>query len=225
MRLVSLLAFAIVTQTTQPSAEPPAASGPAVSATIELDSKAGQRIYRAQTGDCEVRWIIQLAQAEDGAIRHYAKCKLPVAQQAPLYEAVLDRVLKDRLALRTLSWGRIDPDGAKQDHTLARRLSLAAKKSKEWNSKSGKGAKGNDNKAVKDIANQGQVFVELERIFDQRGFKLEVRTTEKVLVLPAKKLAYFAELEPEGVLATDRLPFDAQVSFGVKAKDQPEELR
>lgn len=230
MTLASLLAIAIAAQATQPAAAATAAaSAPAsiekpategVTASIELDPKSGQRIYRAQSGDCEVRWVIQLSQAEDGAMRHHAQCKLPVEKQAPLYQAVLDRVLEDKLALRTLSWGRIDPDGAKQDHTLAVRLSLAAKKSKQWNSKTGRGAKGNDNKAVKEIANSGQVFVELEKIFHERSLGFEVKSIEKVLVLPAKKLPFWAQLEAEGVAATDRLPFDAQIMFAIEDKSE-----
>jgi len=75
-------------------------------------------------------------------IRHRSDCGLALAGQAPLIGKLLRRVMAadaEAAGFRTLSWGRLYPDGAR-DTTMPARLALAAVRSADWDT--AKGARG-----------------------------------------------------------------------------------
>jgi hypothetical protein len=119
---------------------------------------------------------------------------------------------------QTLSWGRLFPDGP-TDSTMAVRLALAAKRSPGWDAARGKPRTGDINAFVRKLANDASIYEELRPMFRQAGLSIEMASVEKVLVLPAAKLPFFAQLQKEGVTARDRLPFDFQAWFSIRRKE------
>jgi hypothetical protein len=119
-------------------------------------------------------------------------------------------------AFRTLSWGRLYPDGAR-DATMAVRLALVAKRSAEWDAARGAPRDGDINGWVRESANEEQIYAELIPVFREVGLEIRIASVEKVLVLPAGELPFSERLQEEGARAADKLPFDCQTWFSVSA--------
>ncbi|MFB3828876.1 MAG: hypothetical protein ACE15B_19070 [Bryobacteraceae bacterium] len=166
--------------------------------------------YAVTAGDCKISWTPEA----EGLIRHRSDCALPLGEQAPLMARLLRKSLEAG-GIRTLSWGRLYPDGAR-DATMALRLALAAKRSVEWDAVRGAPRGGDPNGWVRKLANETGLYEELRAVFRQFGLQIRLSTVEKVLVQPASLLPFFAKLREAGVRPADRLPFDCQAWFAVE---------
>src|SRR5258706_4495461 len=92
---------------------------------VHRDSTFQETIYSTEAGSCRISWTVYETEINRGVIRHRSTCTLPLADQAPLIAKVLHKVKESGAAFRTLSWGRLSPDGPRDD-TMAARLALAA---------------------------------------------------------------------------------------------------
>jgi hypothetical protein len=185
---------------------------------VEHNSGLQETDYSAAAGDCRISWTVYGSEANRGVIRHRSDCGLTLSEQAPLIAKVLRKVMETKAEaahLRTLSWGRLYPDGAR-DATIAVRLALAAKRSAEWDAASGTPRGGDINGWVRGLANEEPIYRELRPLFQEFGLEIRVATVEKVLVQRAELLPFFETLRQGGAQAGDRLPFDCQVWFSVR---------
>jgi hypothetical protein len=174
--------------------------------------------YRVVSGDCRITWTVYKTEANRGVIRHRPDCGLALAEQAPLIGKILRKVMAtdvEAAYFRTLSWGRLFPDGAREA-TLPARLALAAKRSAEWNAVKGAPRGGDVNGWVRKLANEALIYEELRPVFSKSGLDIKLSSVEKVLVQPAGRLAFFETLREGGVQAQDRVPFDCQTWFSVR---------
>ena len=183
---------------------------------VEYDSELRDTKYTVAAGDCRISWEVYGSEINRGVIQHRSDCGLTLSEQAPLITKVLHKVLqsKDATQFRTLSWGRLYPDGAR-DATLAVRLALAAKRSPEWDTARGAPVGGDINGWVRKLANDALIYEELRPVFRQVGLEVRLASVEKVLVLPAGDLPFFGKLREGGAQAKDKLPFDCQAWFSV----------
>lgn len=186
--------------------------------TIERNPQLQETTFVISSGDCRISWTVYESETNRGVIRHRSDCGLTLEEQAPLIDKLLRKVLlsgTDAAGFRTLSWGRLYPDGAR-DATLSLRLALTAKRSADWDPTRGKPRGGDINGWVRNLANEGAIYEELRPIFRQFGLEIRLATVEKVLVQKAKLLPFFDRLRAAGVRPDDRLPFDCQAWFSVR---------
>jgi hypothetical protein len=121
-------------------------------------------------------------------LRLRSKSELPLKEQVGIISRILNKVPKKR-KFRTFFIGRlIHVFGA--DRTLSERLSLAASQSPLWDKEKGRPRSGHENKFVKEIANQAMIYPELQEMFAQHGYEIQVASVEKVLIDPQTKLPY-----------------------------------
>ncbi len=121
-------------------------------------------------------------------LRLRSKSELPLKEQVAIISRILKKLPKER-RFRTFFVGRlIYAFGA--DRTLSERLSLAAAQSPLWDKEKGRPRSGHENKFVKEIANQAMIYPELNEMFAQHGYEIEVSGVEKVLIDPQTKLPY-----------------------------------
>jgi hypothetical protein len=122
---------------------------------------------------------------------------------------------EDAGRLRTLGWGRLYPDGARET-TMAVRLALAGARSAEWDAARGAHRGGDVNGWVRKLANEALIYAELRPVFREAGLEIQVSDVEKVLALPAGQLKFFDKLREGGVRERDRVPFDCQMWFSLR---------
>jgi hypothetical protein len=185
---------------------------------VKHDPENRETDYTIVSGDCRITWTVYRTDTNRGVIRHRSDCGLALAEQAPLIGQVLRQVMAadaEAAGFRTLSWGRLYPDGAR-DTTLPARLALAAKRSAEWDAVKGAPRGGDVNGWVRKLANEALIYEELRPVFSQSGLDIRLASVEKVLVLPAGRLAFFEKLREGGVRAQDKVPFDCQTWFSVR---------
>ncbi len=198
---------------------PPAAGGlRAGGVLVEHHAELRETNYTAVAGDCKISWTVYGSEANRGVARHRSDCGLTLGEQAPLIAKVLRKVMDTKgeaAQVRTLSWGRLYPDGAR-DATMAVRLALAAKRSAEWDAARGAPRGGDINGWVRKLANDAVIYQELRPIFRESGLEIRLATVEKVLVQQAKLLPFFERLREGGARAGDKLPFDCQAWFSVR---------
>ena len=175
---------------------------------VQRDPALRETTYSIEQGSCRINWTTFETDLNRGVILHRPTCELPLAQQTPLISRLLHEVLKAG-ELRTLSWGRLFPDGVR-DTTMSARLALAAKRSPAWDAVKGKPRTGDINGFVRKLANDARIYEELRPVFEQAGFSVDLTSVEKVLVMPAGQLPFFERLRGEGVRPSDRVPFDCQ---------------
>jgi hypothetical protein len=185
--------------------------------SVKRDSGRHEVHYEVSAGDCRIRWTLFESETNRGVVRHVSDCALALPEQAPLIAKLLAKAVGNAGAegIRTISWGRLEPDGAR-DHTLARRLALAARLSSGWNAAKGMPRGGDINGWVRKLANDTAIYDELRPVFQARGLEIRLAGVEKVLVLPAGRLPFFEELRKQGVRESEKVPFDCQAWFSVR---------
>jgi len=196
---------------------PARAAAPADEVTVQTDPGTHDTTYSIAKGNCRIRWVASGSEVNRGVVRQYADCALPFPEQVSLISKLMSRFLKDAAkkdAFRTLSWGRLFPDGPK-DTEMAARLAEAAKRSPQWDAARGLPKTGDLNGFVRKLANEASIHAELREAFRNAGLDIEIASVEKVLVLRAGQLPFFDRLSTREVKATDRLPFDCQTWFKV----------
>ena len=187
---------------------------------VKVNRDPGRRgtIYTVTAGDCSISWGVYGAGVNTGVIRHRSDCGLALGEQAPLIAKLLRKVMETKAEaaqFRTLSWGRLYPDGAR-DASMAVRLALAAKRSAEWDAARGAPRGGDINGWVRKLANDALIYEELRPTFREAGLEIRLASVEKVLVLEAGRLPFFERLREGGAQARDKLPFDFQALFSVQ---------
>jgi len=184
--------------------------------SIDQNMEWNATIYRISDGDCTIEWIAR--NSEIGVVKHWSACARPLAVQQTLWIQVAAAFFsRDPHAgsLRTLFWGRLEPDNATGLHELSFRLSLAAYQSTGWDKKRGRAKNGDINGFVKDLANRAMIYPELKVLFARFHRSVYFSCAEKVLVVRASKLPFYNQLKRHGVKATDKLPFDCMAWFAV----------
>ena len=182
------------------------------------NAAARETTYTATAGDCKISWTVYGSETNSGMIRHRTDCGLTLGAQAPLIAKLLRKVMETNVEaarFRTLSWGRLYPDEAR-DATMAVRLALAAKRSAQWDAARGAPRGGDINGYVRKLSNDAPIYEELRPIFRDAGLEIRLASVEKVLVLEAKRLPFFERLREGGAQAKDKLPFDCQAWFAVR---------
>jgi len=186
--------------------------------SVERDTALGEIRYGTVQGNCRITWTVHTTELNRAVIRHRSECDWPPAEQVRLLARLLGKVMQsgaDRSQFRTLSWGRLYPDGP-QDSTMAARLALAAKDSADWDAARGSPRSGDVNGFVRQLANDRLIYPELRALFREFGRDIEIAAVEKVLVLPAGQLPFFEKLQKGGALPGDKVPFDCQVWFAIR---------
>jgi hypothetical protein len=192
----------------------PAETAPPV--TIEESAQWNATIYSISGEGCTIQWIAR--HSEIGVVKHWSRCEAPLSGQIPLLEKLCAEFLdkdKNAQALRTLFWGRLEPETRDGSRELSFRLALAAWRSPGWDRKRGKPKSGDVNGFVRDIANSNMIYPELQELFGRWQRSISFSAAEKVLVAEAGKLPFYEELRQRGVKAADRLPFDCMAWFRV----------
>ena len=185
------------------------------SVRVASDDARKMTAYIAASSACRVSWEVFLDEPYGGEIRRYSDCNRSWNDEMPLLSDIVAEVFKDparRRQVRTLTWGRLAPDGAK-DTPMAVRLALAAAGTLQWSRTLGRPKTGDINRFIRDLANEARIYPELETVLAEAGMAVTVRTVEKVLVGPAGKTAFFEALSKEGIRSADKIPFDCQVWF------------
>lgn len=186
---------------------------------VERDEAMGETTYVITAApDCRIAWTIYESELNRGVISHRSACGLSLGEQAPLMGQLLTRVLQEHPEpgrFRTIHWGRILPDGAR-DTTMAARLAVAAKRSPKWDAARGTPREGGINNAARELANEARIYRELIPVFRKKTLAIELSSVEKVLVLPAGELFFSERLAKEDVRQQDRLPFDFQAWFSIR---------
>ena len=193
------------------------ASTPETVTAVNVTSDDARRMtsYTAASSVCRVRWEVFPEEPSGGVIRRYSDCNRSWSDEIPLLSAVAVEAFKEprlRHAIRTLTWGRLAPDGAK-DTPMAMRLAAAAAASPRWSRALGRPKTGDLNGFIRDLANEAHIYAELEGILVKAGMNVTVSTVEKVLVGRAGGLAGFEVLRRQGLRAGDKVPFDCQIWF------------
>ncbi len=184
---------------------------------VTFDPQSRDTTYSSVRGTCRISWIAPGSEIDRGVIRQRSQCTLPLPEQIPLISNVLRKVLESAPGAgtpRTLFWGRLSPDGP-HDSVLSMRLAAAAKRSREWDAIRGRPRTGNENTAVRKLANEAAIYAELREMFREAGLDIQVAYVEKVLVVAAGKLPFLDQLSASGVKAADRLPYDCMAWFSI----------
>jgi hypothetical protein len=204
--------------------QPPAEAVAAPQVVIEQKTLADQTpyavAYRATHGDCTVSWVAY--DNEPGVIKYEADCPAPLGEQLPLLNAIGSTYLshnRNPPAFHVLSWGRLAPDDARASREMSFRLAVAAFHSPDWDKVRGKPNSGDIDLFARDLATQARIYPELTELFTGLNRSVALTHVEKVLVLKAKKLPFFAELKKLGVKGSDRLPFDFMAWFSIMPGD------
>lgn len=184
--------------------------------TVTYNDVNRETTYGISSGMCTLHWISR--EAEPGVVLHREHCGIPLSRQMPLLSQIVSVFLKtgDNASFRTLFWGRLTPDGSLPDsQELSIRLVRAAHLSPNWDTRKGQPKKGDINGFIKNLANDRMIYSELKELFERYHKRLTISSVEKVLVSEAGKRGYFDRLKSDGILASDRLPFDCMVWFSV----------
>jgi hypothetical protein len=112
----------------------------------------------------------------------------------------------------TIAWGRLS-DGFRREFTLSKRLVLSAKKSPDWDTKSGIPVSGYKNDFVKSL--KDEFSIELAPLLKKYNYEIIALSVEKVLVGPAGKLEFWDEIKSQ-VGPEDKVPYDCQLWFIIR---------
>jgi hypothetical protein len=186
---------------------------------VEFSVPDQTTIYRIASGDCTIEWIAR--GSEKGVVKHWSQCTAPLAQQLPLLTKICTEFFSNDMnaqTFRTLFWGGLVPERKPASLELSYRLALAAYQSPGWDVKKGKPKKEDINRFVRDLANREMIYPELKDLFDGFNRSVKLSAVEKVGVLEAGQLPFFSQLQPHGIKAGDKLPFDCMAWFSVSKK-------
>lgn len=181
-------------------------------------------LYSIASADCVITWTVYTTELNRGVVKHTSHCSLPLASQVPLLSSVTSAILtrgRNTQDLRTLFWGGLVPEQGGSALEMPSRLALAAHRSPDWDVRTGRPKSGDMNGAVRDLANDAVIYPELRALFNEFRLTAAVVNVEKVRVLKAKELPFYAELLAEGVQEWERLPFDAMVWFSLRPGNNP----
>jgi hypothetical protein len=183
-----------------------------------------ETVYSVTTQNCSVSWTVYASELNRGVVRHSSQCRLALEEQIPLMAALLRTILDTdphAAAVRTLSWGRLYPDG-EGDVTMAERLALAAFQSPGWDRVEGRPRQGDLNNWTRALAMEASIYQELGSLFRDAGLEVHLASMEKVLVDRADRLPFFGALMAAGAQGSDKVPFDGQVWFSVGPPGGPD---
>jgi hypothetical protein len=153
---------------------------------IRLDRDAKETVYALE--DNSLSLTTYDTEGNEDILRLRSHSTLPLKKQVVILSRILKKIPKER-KFRALFIGRlVDAFGA--DRSMSERLSLAAGKSPLWDQVKGAPRTGHENKFVKELANQAEIYPELKELFAQHGYEIQVSTVEKVLIDPQSKLPY-----------------------------------
>jgi len=187
--------------------------------TVHRDESSRKTTYRVSKGDCTLEWIAR--DVEPSVIKHRSLCLSPIGSQLPLMKRLCAEFFRSKPNapdLRTLFWGRIEPEKPNGSWEMACRIALAAYKCPGWDVLRGKPKSGDINGFVRDLANRNMIYPELKELFEGFNRNIEFSRAEKVLVEKAGKLPFYDNLKAHGVKAEDRLPFDCMTWFSISPK-------
>jgi hypothetical protein len=190
---------------------------------VERDTARRETTYKISSGSCRISWTVYESEVNRGVVRHRSDCGLTLGEQAPLIGKLLRKALEfrdDAASFRTLTWGRLYPDDAREV-TLPLRLALAAKRSTDWDPVRGVPRGGDINGWIRKLANEALIYKELRPVFEASGLEIRLAAVEKVLVQRAKLLPFFPMLREAGVQPEDKVPFDCQTWFSVQPVGGP----
>ena len=184
--------------------------------TVEHSQRDNATQYSISKDGCTITWIAR--NSEKGVVLHRSQCAAPLALQVKLLENICREFFQSRenaKALRTVFWGRLEPDMPNGSRELSLRLALAAHQSPDWDARRGRPGNGDFNGFVKALANSALIYPELKELFERFHKTIRFSCAEKVLVMEAGKLPFYEQLKQHGVKASERLPFDCMTWFSV----------
>lgn len=186
--------------------------GPAMQVEKLAGETSREIRYRIRAQDCVVEWLARHYPAGGWGIVEQSVCNLPLAAQAPMRGALLERVASEThnlSGLRNYYWGRIARGDTAGE--FGQRLAAVAQVDERWNGKKGTPVDTNigTNRTVAGLLNHGAVFREWVQVFTAQKFNLSVSSVEKVIVARI-----------ENAQGTALVPVDCVVSFRVEK--QPE---
>jgi hypothetical protein len=190
---------------------------------VKPDAAMQETTYEISSGSCRLSWTVYQSEVNRGVVRHRSDCALTLREQAPLIGKLLHKVMDspdDAAGFRTLSWGRLYPDEAREI-TLPLRLALAARKAPDWDPVRGAPRGGDINGWIRKLANEALIYDELRPVFGESGLEIRLAAVEKVLVQRAEFLPFFPALRDAGVQPGDKVPFDCQAWFSVQPVGGP----
>jgi len=184
--------------------------------TVEHSQRDNATQYSMSKDGCTITWVSRAS--EKGVVLHRSQCAAPLALQVTLLEHICREFFQNRekaSVLRTIFWGRLEPDTPNGSRELSLRLALAAHQSPDWDARRGRPSSGDFNGFVKALANSALIYPELKELFEHFHKTLRFSCAEKVLVMEAGKLPFYEQLKQHGVKASERLPFDCMAWFSV----------
>lgn len=169
-----------------------------------------QTTYEIASGDCRIQWIVTRSGINAGIARHNAKCSLALNEQIALNGKILEKVLANGPAFRTLFLGTLS-----QFPELSIRLAVVAARSSGWDSVRGRPpeSRTTDGYLLELLSSDTSVFAEWQRLFETQHLAFAVSGVEEVSVSPAQTSPHFRQLSAQGVKATDRVPLSGLIWF------------
>ena len=166
---------------------------------------------------------VPIARTRDGCVVlevlrqwHTLKYRQGAAPQCPTFAAAqpLLREMVQALGAAGLLSDLTSFDVGRQYAAYFERLALAAARSQDWDVRHGKPKHGTPNAFVVATTAQADAFFpEVARLFAGSGLRPELRSVEKVLVLPASQTPFAAQLSAAGVDDDAKLPHDCILIF------------
>ncbi len=184
--------------------------------SVEHSQRDNATQYSISKGGCTLTWIAR--NSEKGVVLHRSQCAAPLTVQVKLLENICRVFFQNNehaQSLRTVFWGRLEPDMPNGSRELSLRLALAAHQSPDWDARRGRPGNGDFNGFVKALANSSLIYPELKELFERFHKTIRFSCAEKVLVMEAGKLPFYEQLKQHGVKASERLPFDCMTWFSV----------
>ncbi len=184
---------------------------------VEYDSVYQTKSYSLKDSSGSYTFVVYLSKPNKGIIGYRYNGYQPLSFQTGSMGLILKSIFKDsslQVEFTTLQWGRLN-SSTNRDLTLSKRLAIATAQSDAWNKKYGKPFKGHENEFIQKLANTGQIYPELVKLFAGFGYKIKVSGVEKVLVQQAHKMTFWNEISDQ-VSSDDKLPFDCQTWFTIE---------
>lgn len=170
--------------------------------------------YSARGERCQIVWVAKrFGDGSSFGFSERSKCKISLAKQKPFRSLLLSQLLADTdglAGLRNFFWGKLLRADSTNEYAL--RLSRAAQRSANWSGSVGTtvGYPLGVNSFVETLLNETNVFAELDAVFAEAGFSIEVNGVENVIVGNAEPVT--------GNRLTGRYPIDCILTFRVSPK-------